>query len=219
VLRIAHRGMPRRYPENTLRSFEEALASGADGVELDVHRTADGVVVVHHDAALRDGTEIRLAPWAQVQAASTAHAAPVPTLDAVCRLVGDRAELFVEIKGAEIEDAVVDVLAAHGGRTAVHSFDHAAIGRLAQRAVPFRLGLLLEDSSSDPVALLKRYGALDLWPDRRLVTADLVEQVHTIGARVIPWTVNDPPEAARLVELGVDGICTDDVTIIQAPMV
>ena len=52
-LRIAHRGMPRRLRENTLPSFAAALAAGADGIELDVHATSDGVVVVHHDAVSR----------------------------------------------------------------------------------------------------------------------------------------------------------------------
>lgn len=197
-----------------MASFEAALACGADGIELDVHATADGLVVVHHDAALRDGTEISLSPWDLVRARSSATGVPVPTLDQVCRLVGQRAELFVEIKGAGIENAVTAVLDDHAGTAAIHSFDHALIARLARRRVRYRLGLLYDERLTDPRAAMRRFGALDIWPERRLVTVQLVDDVHALGGRVIPWTVNDPVEAARLIQDGVDGLCTDDVSML-----
>ncbi|HEV7991680.1 MAG TPA: glycerophosphodiester phosphodiesterase [Gemmatimonadaceae bacterium] len=214
MLRIAHRGLPRRHPENTLPSFEAAIALGADGIELDVHATSDGVVVVHHDPGLGDGTEIRRTTWQALRGVSGAPSASMPTLDEVCRLVGTRAELFVEIKGAGIEDAVVDVLRGYSGTAAIHSFDHALITRLARRGVPNRLGILVEDAPDDPRSLLEQAGATDLWPERRAVSARLVRDVHAAGGRVIAWTVNDPEEAQRMAELGVDGLCTDDVSLL-----
>lgn len=214
LLRIAHRGMPRRFPENTLPSFEAALAAGADGIELDVHATSDGVVVVHHDPHLHGGAEIRRSPWATVREHQVAPNVPVPTLDEVCRLVGDRARLFVEVKGAGIEDAVIAVLDGHACAAAIHSFDHALIGRLAARGAGYRLGLLFDDRPSDPCASLRRHGALDLWPEWKLVTAQLVRDVHAMDGRVLPWTVNDRSAAGRLTGLGVDGLCTDDVSIL-----
>src|SRR5437763_15808492 len=81
-LRIAHRGMPRRERENTLPSFAAALAAGAQGIELDVHATADGVVVVHHDAVTREGMTHAASPWRELHRADVPrvrHAA-VPTL-------------------------------------------------------------------------------------------------------------------------------------------
>ena len=214
VLRIAHRGMPRRLPENTLPSFEAALAAGADGIELDVHATTDGVVVVHHDAALRDGTEIRRTTWDRLHLALLASGGRIPTLAEVCRLVGTRAELFVEIKGEAIEDAVADVLSHSTVTAAIHSFDHELIARLARHRLPLRLGLLLERPPVDVRALMERYGALDLWPERGIVSARLIRDVHAFAGRVIPWTVNDPIEAARLAEWGADGLCTDDVSML-----
>src|SRR3954468_23117179 len=100
-LRIAHRGMPRRERENTLPSFAAALAAGAQGIELDVHATADGVVVVHHDPVTSDGVEIAAAQWSDLRAdeGRAARAAAIPSLAAVCDLAAERAELFVEIKG------------------------------------------------------------------------------------------------------------------------
>src|SRR4051794_40761774 len=112
-LRIAHRGMPRLARENTLPSFELALDAGADGLELDVHATADGVVVVHHDAELRRGPGIASVPFAELRRHEAAPGVPIPTLEELCELVAGRATLFVEIKGAGIERAVLDTLAGY----------------------------------------------------------------------------------------------------------
>ena len=211
-LRVAHRGMPRLAPENTLRSFALALEAGADGLELDVHATADGVVVVHHDPVLPDGLAIAAHDAATVRRHAPAGAA-IPTLAEVCAFVRGRAELFVEIKGADIEGAVLAVLEGYDGAHAVHSFDHALIARAHLLAPTLRLGVLFEALPRSLPALLAATGARDVWPHAPLATAALVESAHRAGARVIPWTVNAPAEATRLAALGVDGLCGDDVRL------
>ena len=206
--------MPRRERENTLPSFSAALAAGADGIELDVHATADGVVVVHHDAQLHGGVSIARTSWQELRRAAEVVRVEVPTLASVCELVGDRVELFVEIKGAGIERQVVDVLRGHRGKSAIHSFDHAAIARLARLDGTLRLGLLFEERVPDVAAMLAACGAMDAWPHHSLVDRPLVEAVHRAGGRVIAWTVNDRTDIERLSALGVDGLCTDDVTLV-----
>lgn len=208
--------MPRRATENTLPSFAAALEAGADGIELDVHATADGVVVVHHDPALAAGPEIARTRWPELRRAAAAAGLDIPTLADVCELVGERVELFVEIKGAAIEEPVLRVLAGHAGRHAIHSFDHDAIARLAGRGDSPRLGVLFERAVPDVAALLSSHGALDAWPHHSLVDAALVAAVRGAGGRVIAWTANARHDIARLVSLGVDGICSDDVTLIGA---
>jgi glycerophosphoryl diester phosphodiesterase len=215
-MRIAHRGMPRREPENTLASFEAALRAGADGIELDVHATRDGAVVVHHDPGLRGGRAINEIDLASFHTARDDRG--IPTLAEVLELVADRAELFVEIKGAHIEEAVVLALSGYRGRAAMHSFDHETIGRVAAMRTGHRLGLLIEDPVADVEALLSRYGALDLWPQESLVTDALVEAAHRAGARVLPWTVNGPARMRELAAMGVDGLCTDDVSAMAAAL-
>ena len=202
--------MPRVATENTLRSFELALEYGAQGIELDVHMTADGVVVVHHDPILPSGTELRRATLANL----TAELAELPTLDSVCELIGGRVELFVEIKGADIEGAVEQALAGYKGVAAIHSFDHALIHRLARSGTRRRLGLLLETDAHHALQSMARSGAVDLWPHHSLASAELVTAVHAMGGRVIPWTVNSVSDAQRLGAMSVDGICTDDVRIL-----
>jgi glycerophosphoryl diester phosphodiesterase len=206
--------MPRRVRENTLPSFDAALEAGAEGIELDVHATSDGVVVVHHDPHLRGGTEIASSDWATLRRTGASLGVELPTLGEVCALVSDRVELFVEIKGAGIERAVLEVLAGHRGRCAIHSFDHAMIARIAQLDQRMRLGLLFDEWVPDVVGVLTAHGALDAWPRHSLVDAALVDAVHGAGGRVIAWTANDARTIARLTGLHVDGICTDDVTLL-----
>lgn len=212
-LRIAHRGASREFRENTMAAFTRALALGADGIELDVHVTSDGMVVVHHDPHVEVGGSsmaIADAP-AEVVARAGDDATRIPRLDEVLDLVGDRAELFVEIKGAAIEDAVLRCLEGHTGRFAVHSFDHDAIERVARRAPHVRRGLLFDEPPVALAAHIVRAGAHDVWPRFDLATSPFIGEAHALGARVIAWTVNDPAVGAELSARGVDGLCTDDV--------
>jgi glycerophosphoryl diester phosphodiesterase len=213
-LRIAHRGMPRRERENTLPSFAAAIAAGADGIELDVHSTADGVVVVHHDPVIPGGMAIAGAGWRDLQHEASVHDVQVPTLAEVCDLVEDHVELFVEIKGSGIERQVVAALAGHRGPRAIHSFDHDAISRLSALDRGLRLGLLFEERPPDVTSTLAAAGATDAWPHHTLADGPLVDAVHRMGGRVIAWTVNDQRDIARLAALDVDGLCTDDVTLL-----
>ena len=214
-LRIAHRGMPRLARENTLASFTLALDAGAQGIELDVHATSDDVVVVHHDATLADGTPIAATSLATLLARARAIRLELPTLRACRELVEDRAALFVEIKGERIEQLVQEQLLGMRSPVAIHSFDHATIERLARTDSSLRLGVLIEDPRAQVVEIMRRCGALDVWPARQLVSAMLVQAVHEAGGRVIPWTVNAPSEVAAFTALGVDGICTDDVRRLE----
>ena len=205
--------MPHLALENTLPSFELALRAGADGVEFDVHATADGLVVVHHDPSLADGCVIATTAARELQRHEAAPGIPIPTLAEVCRLVQGRAELFVELKGAGIEDEVLAVLKDYEGAAAVHSFDHGSIARAHALAPTLRLGILFEDPPNDVASLMVHTGARDVWPHASLVTPELVATVHAGGGRVITWTVNTSSEAHRLAAMGVDALCGDDVRI------
>lgn len=205
--------MPRLARENTLPSFALALEAGADGLELDVHATRDGVVIIHHDPESRHGAIINDLTFAELRQYEVAPGVVVPTLAELCDLVAGRAELFVEIKGHGIEQLVLDTLSEYSGSFAIHSFDHGMIRRLHALAPALRLGILFEDSVRDVLPQMQTTGALDVWPQWQLVSAELVETVHAAGGRVIPWTVNDASAAQQLAASGVDGLCGDDVRL------
>ena len=215
-LRIAHRGMPRLALENTLPSFALALESGAQGIELDVHATRDGVVVVHHDPIVPGGQVIAEQTFAALHDGTASANGILPTLAEVCALVRSRAELFVEVKGAGIERVVLDVMREYEGPFAIHSFDHALIARIHALDDTLRLGVLFEEPVTDLNALMRATGARDVWPHAPLINARLVREVHAATGRVIAWTVNDAAEAERLASLGVDGLCGDDVRIFAS---
>lgn len=218
---IGHRGAPREHPENTLPSFARALELGADGIELDVHATRDGVVVVHHDPVPKAATtERRLArrPIAQLThdeltTFSVAPGVPIPTLADVLNLVGKAATVYVELKGLSIERQTIDVIHSSSSRCAIHSFDHAAVARAREIAPDIRRGLLFSRRPANPGAALEAAEALDAWPEWPLVDQSFVDAVRQIGGSVIAWTVNDVGVARNLASMGVDGLCTDDLRL------
>jgi glycerophosphoryl diester phosphodiesterase len=219
---IGHRGAPGKHLENTLDSFLEAFHLGADAVELDVHVTADGVPVVHHDPkfgsvepARYRAAHIHTMTLADVGAIELAGGSKVPTLESVLDAVGSKGTVYVEIKGGS-ELPVAEVIRASGAMCAVHSFDHAAIARLQTVAPSIPRGILFDSLPPDLEAIISATRARDVWPAWRLVDSKLVDAVHQLHGRVIPWTVNTKDAAADLARLGVDGICSDDIPAIRS---
>jgi glycerophosphoryl diester phosphodiesterase len=220
IERIAHRGARIELPENTLAAFARAFERGANAIELDVHATSDGVVVVHHDPDLGlpvSAVHCAIADltWQDVDATATVTRISVPTLTEVLAIVPPDATVYVEIKGSGIELLVADVIGRSSAHCAVHSFDHAAIERFKQIAPDVPRGLLFEGNAAQLDVEVQRIGAREVWPHYSLVDADLVARARALGARTIVWTVNDAAEARRLAGLGVDGICTDDVRLLD----
>jgi glycerophosphoryl diester phosphodiesterase len=213
---IAHRGASRDCRENTLAAFALALAQGADGIELDVHGTADGELVVHHDHVLRPKGRSGLTfPIASLTTAAVRRVPltgghRVPTLAEVFALVAGRARLYVEIKAPGIDGAVADFLSAHPAAwSAVHAFDHRIPVAVRARRPGTRIGLLSASYPLDLAAVLRGTDASDFWQHAELVDEALVQQVHDAGMRVVAWTENDAPHARQLAAWGVDAICTD----------
>lgn len=220
-IRIAHRGASAEFPENTLPAMRRALELGADGIEVDVHATRDGIVVLHHDPAvtLPDGVRLPIAEatLAELSAVELAPGVGMPTLGDVLSLVGTRATLFVEVKGAGIDAPLLATLrSALSARVALHSFDHGAIERLSFEVPEIPRGLLWERYPVDVAGAMRLAGARDVWASRTIVDTALVARVHEVGGRLIAWTVNDPGEARRLAAMGVDGLCGDDVRLLPA---
>lgn len=216
---IAHRGASHLRIENTLAAFAVALDQRADAIELDVHATLDGVVLVHHDPVPHgvhaDGRSERepISALRYVDVATIRIAGePIPTLRDTLALIGDRATVYVEIKGAAIEPQVVAAIHAGGARCAIHSFDHDAVARIRILAPDIPRGLLFERGDpGDVINAMVAHDARDLWADSTMIDTALVEAAHRANKRLIAWTVNDATLAGRLAAIGIDGVCTDDV--------
>jgi glycerophosphoryl diester phosphodiesterase len=216
---ISHRGSRVSHPENTIGAVLAAVEEGADGVEIDVHATSDGVIVVHHDFFPRGtAADRRLASrpiadltFAELQRFDVGGGERIPSLADLLQELAGRARLYVEIKGRGCEELLAAALPAAGPSVAVHSFDHRSIRRMAHLAPTLRRGVLQGSYMVDNCLALTSAEATDLWQHFELVDAGLVREVHGCGARVIAWTANEEREWERLVDAGADAICTDHV--------
>ncbi|MCU0621378.1 MAG: glycerophosphodiester phosphodiesterase [Gemmatimonadales bacterium] len=209
---IAHRGASAQELENSRAAFRRARQLGADGVELDVHATRDGAIVVHHDASIPGMGRIADLTLARVQGHHLANGETIPLLGEVLPLLRGL-EVWVEVKGLEeYFDAILLRTLAEGpepDRYAVHSFDHRLVRRLGQREPRLRRGVLLVARLIDPLQVMDAAGASVLWQGVEFVDRALVETLHAAGRRLIAWTANEEADIGRLMALGADGICTD----------
>jgi glycerophosphoryl diester phosphodiesterase len=213
TLVIAHRGASARFPENTFEAFEGARALGADWVELDVRRTSDGALAIHHDAHLPDGRAI-----VEVDAADLPPTALdlVEALDA-CEPLGVNVEIknlpgdpdFDPACGIAVK--VAAVVAARAQPILVSSF-HAETLDVLRDLEPSVATALLTFALHEPertVDAVAAAGHAALHPFDATVDAGLVAVCHDRGLAVNVWTVDDPGRIAELATLGVDGIVTN----------
>lgn len=221
---IAHRGASRERPENTVAAFLRAVELGAAGIELDVHLSADGVLIVHHDAVPHDAPTSLLAGRAihsltvEELAAFRVGGAPIPTLAEVLDAIGERATVYCELKGQGTAAPAVRLLESRGAASAVHAFDHRQVAEARRLAPALARGVLEASYHIDPTASLKSVAARDLWQAADMIDRALVEAVHAVGGRVVAWTVDEPGLMRRLASCGTDALCTNDVALCRSTL-
>ena len=223
LLRVGHRGAAALAAENTLRSFEAALALGVDAIEFDVLDPGDGPLVLGH---------------------SLAELGPEPaTLDEALEfLAGHEVAAHVDLKLTTRLDEVADAIDRHGlaARSVVSSFHLPSLKAVAAHAPALQLGFTYPEDrygvskrpSLRPVirlgtlalrralaaripAMIERAGAQALMLQHAVVSAAAVERAHEAGAAVWAWTVDDPTELARLESAGVDAVISNDPGIFD----
>jgi glycerophosphoryl diester phosphodiesterase len=232
---VGHRGAAGLAPENTLASFEAAIEAGCDRVEFDVRATADGRAIVFHDARLgrfveggdqappvlrRHSSELT---GLDVGSTLGRPGCRVPLLDQVLDAIGGRVALNPEIKGSGAEGrlALRATLPELRRRvllsSSLLSSFHSPVLREAARAEPGMARALIvgRDFSGDAVAEAERTGCRALHAHRALADAELLARCRTAGLELRVFTVNEPADMLRLVELGVDGIVTDRPDLLR----
>ena len=254
ILTIAHRGGAGLRPENTLAAFEDAMARGADGAELDVQLSADGVAVVHHDFRLNPGycrgadgqwlsgespriKDLTLAQlktydlgrpapgsdYAKAHPALTAvDGARVPALAEIVAAARDKNFiLFVELKSdtsadsadpLALADATLDVCQDYLEHIVFVGFDWRGLVRLYQRVPQAECWFTTDRLVGAPHGILegiKASGGAGWFPNLRDATGSAVADAHALGLKIGAWTVNEPADMQRLMEEGLDAVCTD----------
>ena len=214
-LLYGHRGASADAAENTLQAFSVARAQGADGIELDVRRSAEGALVLHHDAALPDGRVVAHTAQADLPAAMPTLAR---ALDVCAGLV-----VNIEIKNSPFDpdhdpdrvvaDQVVALLHERAGRdrVLVSSFDLRTVDRVKELDADIATGFLtfIDPIGRESVQLAARRGHDAVHPHEATVDAALVDFAHELGLEVNVWTVDDPSRLHALTAMGVDGIITN----------
>lgn len=242
-LHIAHRGIPSQAPENSLRGFALAMDLGADMVETDLRRSADGVVILAHDAALRRPGEQPLPVAAASLSALRRYAGggSPATLDEALGLRHHGAPLAfnLDLKAPAMAEALVQAFRRAGRREGIlltgaaaatfaavrgqESWVAAALTREARwrnaprralaRVLPALGGAVL---GAQLVAAARAGGVNALTVEQTLASPASVAACHRAGLRIVVWTVDEPQRMAALRAAGVDGITTNRVDLLVA---
>jgi glycerophosphoryl diester phosphodiesterase len=211
TLVLGHRGAPLLATENTLPAFARAREAGADGVELDVQRSLEGVpVVLHDDSLARTMSVTGLVSALRWPAIERLVGARVPSFaQAAAWAAASEAWLNVEIKAPGTEAEVLRILEELGlrSRTFISSFDAEVVGTVGSLDPSFPRFLLAERWDDRAAAAFARTGAHGIC---LRVDAATDPTLSSLSVPVVVWTVNDPLTCGRLLRAGVAGIITDD---------
>jgi glycerophosphoryl diester phosphodiesterase len=221
---IAHRGASAYEPENTLRAFDRAMALGADMIELDVHLTRDGQLIVIHDPDIGSTTDgignVADLTLAEAQRFDAGQGEHLPALREVIDLVRGRARLYIEMKGVFTPAALVELLRAEHftGEAIAGSFLPWLPQKVKFLAPEIKTSLLFGESDWVRMMAWARSIEADYvhpcWERQapephRLLTPELLAAAQGAGLGLILWHEERPEELAQLVRLPVDGICTN----------
>jgi glycerophosphoryl diester phosphodiesterase len=221
---IAHRGASADEPENTLRAFQRAIEQGAQMIELDLHLSADGQVVVIHDETLDHTTNQRgrvdQLTLAEIKRADAGKGERVPTLNEVLDLTTGKVRLYLEIKDRRAAAPILQTIRARRcqDEMLLASFDLALMKQLGEEVSGVELGLILGTESFHPRVRFREafpWRALRAWHyqvlsiQAELCYAYLARRVKASGKQLYVWTVDSERQFARLSARGVDGICTN----------
>lgn len=206
-LLLGHRGcrVNTQVPENTLESFDLALAHSCDGFEFDVRLTGAGRSVVCHDPEV-DGITV-----CQAAADQLVH---LPLLDDVLQRYAQRAFLDIELKVRNLESKIVTSLREYGMEEnyVVSSFLPEVVMELKTRSAKIHVGIICDQQAE--LAYWREHNFEYLIPHYTLVTRSLVQEAHNAGSKLFVWTVNDGKAMLLLADWGVDGIISDDTKLL-----
>ncbi len=221
MLKIAHRGAKAYEPENTLQAFQKALDLNSDGIELDVHLSADGHIIVMHDETIDKMTngkgDINSYTLAELKSFLVAGKHQIPTLDEVFDLVDKKCFINVELKNADTSKNVVSLIDKYIAEKnwkyehfIISSFDWNALEEVQKLNTNIPIGVLTEENVEDALAFAETIKAKAIHPDFQLLNTENVYQIQEKGFVVFPWTVNSEQDIQKVKSYKVNGIISDN---------
>lgn len=219
ILTIGHRGAKAYVAENTLASFGKAFDMRADGIELDVHLSADGEVIVIHDETVDRTTNgkgfVKDLSLPQIKALRIEGNHPVPLLSEVMDLTQYdlvNIELKVKTTARPVAKLIEKYVSRHNRKYSqflVSSFDWTALKEIREYNPDIPLGVLTGTDLELAIGFSEFIKAETIHPHYHLLTAENTREMQLKGFKVFPWTVNQPEDIARIKSFKVNGIITD----------
>ena len=220
ILKIGHRGAKGYEPENTLVSFQKALNLGVDGIELDVHRSNDGEIMVIHDEEINRTTDgegfVTDFSLNELKSFRINETQTIPTLKEVLDLVNQKCFVNVELKGNGTSKPVVVVLEEYVieknweySRFIISSFNWNALKEVRSLNPKIPIGVLAHTDLDLAMAFAKFIKAETIHPHFHLLTKENTKQIQKNGQLVFPWTINEIEDIQKIKSFNVNGIISD----------
>ena len=216
MVTIAHRGASGYEPENTLASFKKALAIGVDGIELDVHLSKDGHVIVIHDSLVNRTTNgsgfVKNKTLSELKKLNAGNGERIPTLEEVFDLVNKRTTVFIELKERGTSLPVSKIIQEYVKKKKwkydnffVISFNHNELSEFKRLVPQVKIGAIIIGIRIQ-LDKYEKMGAYFVMMWSKLVRKSIIEDAHKRGLKVFSYTINTKNEAKRMKALGIDGI-------------
>lgn len=214
MLNIAHRGVQAFGPENTLIAFQKAIDLNVDGIELDVHLSSDGVIMVIHDETIDRTTSGN--GFVNQYTALELNELGIPTLIDALQLTNRNCFVNIELKGIGTAKPVIELIAHYILNKnwyytdfLISSFDWKMLEEVHFIDPKIRIGVLTEKSIEEALAFATKTKAFSINPDYRLLTKENVALMQENGFEVFTWTVNSTEDIQIIKSFNVNGIISD----------
>ncbi|WP_264536003.1 glycerophosphodiester phosphodiesterase [Flavobacterium sp. N1736] len=220
MLKIAHRGAKGYEPENTLKAFQKALDLNADGIELDVHLSADGHIIVIHDETIDKMTNgkgfVNTLSLPELKSFLIKEKHQIPTLNEIFDLVNKKCLINIELKSAETFTKVVDLIEEYVSEKnwnydhfIISGFDWNALKKVHNLNSNIPIGVLTETDLDLALAFAETIKAKAIHPYYHLLNQENVNHIQKKGFLVLPWTINIDEDIQKIKNYNVDGIISD----------
>lgn len=220
ILKIGHRGAKGYEPENTLMAFQKAIDLKIDGIELDVHLSSDGKIMVIHDETIDRTTNgkgsVNKLSFQEIKAFRIENQFEIPTLTEVFDLVNRNCLINVELKGNGTAIPVVKLIEQYVlGKNwnyndfIISSFDWNMLKEVHFLNPKISIGVLTEESLGQALAFAKKIKAFSIHPDYHLLSKENVALMQENGFEVFPWTVNTTSAIQKIKSFNVNGVISD----------
>ncbi|RED25275.1 glycerophosphoryl diester phosphodiesterase [Flavobacterium cutihirudinis] len=220
MLKIAHRGAKAYEPENTLQAFQKALDLNSDGIELDVHLSSDGHIIVIHDETIDKMTNgkgaVNSFSLSELKSFLIDGKHEIPTLNEVFDLVDKKCFINIELKCRGAQQCVSSLIEEYISEKnwnykhfIISSFDWIALQEIHNLNPKIPIGVLTETDLNLALAFAETIQAKAIHPYYHLLTEENTKQIQEKGFLVLPWTVNIEEDIQKVKSYNVNGIITD----------